>query len=111
MFEQQPTGLGLEPARVWRRVALAVLLFALMIAIVSLMEYIGSLLPPYIPGIFWLIVGFACILYAALGKTFRWSGGLGSNRPGPRMPQWLGRIFFFFWGIFAIWTGLQFARP
>ena len=106
MFDQQPSGFGLDTKRIWLRWLLAALFFVL----VYFMTRIANVVPGFIIVAFWVAAGAAAIIKAIFGKEFRWAAGLGSHRDGPPAPTWLGRAFFLCWGLFAIWIALHFAH-
>jgi hypothetical protein len=54
-----------------------------------------------------LIAGPFSIAHSIRGKEFHFAR-LGSDRPGPRMPTWFGRLFFFIFGVGAIALGIGF---
>jgi hypothetical protein len=59
---------------------------------------------------FFGIVGAASLFHSVFGKTFHFVIPV-SAKPGPAMPKWLARPFFFFMGVvlflfaYKVWTG------
>jgi hypothetical protein len=59
---------------------------------------------------FFAIVGASSLFHSVFGKTFHFAIPV-SPKPGPAMPKWLARPFFFFMGVvlllfaYKMWTG------
>ncbi len=50
--------------------------------------------------------GLASVVHSFVGKDFRFARR-GSDEPGPQMPRWLGRPFYFLMGVGFIWLAVE----
>ena len=61
--------------------------------------------------IFIAILGVAAIIFGWLPTVKFFPGGFGVVDRKRPLPKWLGRLWFTFWGLWAIYTGLKGGTP
>ncbi len=56
--------------------------------------------------VWFAVFGVASLAHSFVGKDFRFAIR-GSDEPGPQMPRWLGRPFFFLMGVGFLWLAFE----